>query len=106
MQMVICKIKDWLKPLVSFLILGRNRRWWVGDSWNRQALRDIGKYQVQIGLDTGSPLIVSNFAFGMMFSKETQRKINTSTSNGTIFWQSGKSPTTKRRFVLEWLLNL
>ena len=72
MQMVICKIKDWLKPLVRFLIPGRNRRWWVGDAWNGQALRDISNQQVQTGLDTGSPFIESNFAFGMLLIIQTQ----------------------------------
>jgi hypothetical protein len=80
MQVVICKIKDWLKPLGSFLISGRYRGWWVGDPWNGQALRDIGKYQVHTWLDTGNPLIVSNFAFGMLLKKETRLGISTSTS--------------------------
>ena len=44
LHMVICKIKGSLKPLMSFLIPHRNRRWWVGDPWNGQALRDIIKY--------------------------------------------------------------
>ena len=70
MQVVICKIKDWLKPLVSILIPGRYRRRWVGDPGNGQALWDICKYQVQTGLDTGSPLVESNFAFGMLFNKQ------------------------------------
>ena len=68
--MVVCKIKDWLKPLLSFLIPGRYGRWWVGDSWNGQVLRDIGKYQVQTGLDTGGPLVKSNFAFRMLSNKQ------------------------------------
>ena len=91
MQVVIYKIKDWLKLLGSFLILGRNHRWWIGDPWNGQALRDIGKYQVHIGLDTGNSLIVSNFAFGMLLRKETRLGISTSTYNCTNFWQSAKS---------------
>ena len=75
MQMVIYKIQNWLKPLVSFLIPGRNRRWWVGDLWNGQALWDINKYQVQTGLDTGSLFVESNFAFGMLINKKnTSRK--------------------------------
>src|SRR6202022_1630820 len=78
MQVVICKIKDWLKPLISFLIPGRNRRWWVGDPWNGQALWDISKYQVQTRLDTGSPLVESNFAFGMLFNNQTHPEISTS----------------------------
>ena len=79
--MVICKIKDWLKPCVSLLIPGRNRRWWVGDPWNGQVLWDISKYQVHTGLDTGSPLVESNYAFGMMLSKQTHPEISTSTPN-------------------------
>ena len=75
MQVVICKIKDWLKPLVSFLIPRRYRRWWVGDPWNGQALRDICKYQVQTGLDTGSPLVESHFAFGMLVNKQAHPDI-------------------------------
>jgi len=78
MQMVIRKIKDWLKPLMSFLIPGRNRRWWVGDPWNGQALRDISEYQVQTGLDTVTPLIESNFAFGMLLSIQTHPEISKS----------------------------
>ena len=79
LHMVICKIKGSLKPLMSFLIPHRNRRWWVGDPWNGQALRDIGKYQVHRGLDTGIPLIVSNFAFGMLLNKQAHTEISTST---------------------------
>ena len=80
LQMIICKIKDWLKPLVGFLIPDRNQRWWVGDTWNGQALRDISKNQVHTGLDTGSPLIESNFAFGMLISIQTHTEISTCTS--------------------------
>jgi hypothetical protein len=76
MQVVIRKIKDWLKPLVSFLIPGRYRRWWVGDPWNGQALRDICKYQVQTGLDTGSPLVEANFGFGMLINKQANKNPN------------------------------
>ena len=60
MQMVICKIKDRLKPLVSFLIPGGNRRCWVGDSRNGQVLGDISKYQVHTGLGTGSTFETQN----------------------------------------------
>jgi hypothetical protein len=84
MQMVICKIKYWLKPLVSFLIPGRNRRWWVGDPWNGQALWDINKYQVHTGLNTGSTLENSNFAFGMLLNKQTHPEISTSLPNDRL----------------------
>ena len=76
MQVVICKIKDWLKPLLSILIPGRYRRWWIGYPWNGQALGDICKYQVQTRLDTGSPLVESIFAFGMLFNKQAHPYTN------------------------------
>ena len=74
MQVVVCKIKDWLKPLVSFLIPGRYRRGWVGDPWNGQALWNISKYQVHTGLDTGPTFENSNFAIGMLLRRQTQRQ--------------------------------
>ena len=69
LEVMICEIKYYLKPILWFYVLGGNRWRWIRNSWNMKALWNICKNQVHTGYSCSSSLVASFFVTWVLSMK-------------------------------------